>query len=253
MFLPQTSQEVFATNSASYCRITTETILYKSPNSSQNLNNLFFKPTPTYFAYIEENLDEFYKVNYMGCVGYVKKQEVTPVYQSPKTPFPKDITFNITNSASAVVRDIPSTDGKFVGLVPCSATLTYIGDIDGDEAITGLGTKWYYVNFSSFEQGNICGYIYAPLTENLSPISPNEEDLSTVPASSEPLENIISPQLLSTNNLLIIGGLLIAGIMLILLIFIPFRKTKKETAFLNQHSQLTYDDHKKIDNNNFDF
>jgi len=239
--------------SSQYCRITEEaTLLYKTASISNDLSNIYFELTSTYFVQILSTENEFYKVNYDGITGYVLKDEVTTVYENPTTPFPEDITFQINASASAVIRSIPSVEGTYLGLLPCNTTLSYFGKVEGVEAISGLGKYWFFVKYTSFEQGVISGYVYAPLTENLTEITPNTEELSTVPVGGN-VEDIISPELLNINNLLLIGGLSIGALVLILLLIAPMRRNKKERLKCTQQ-QLPYEQQKnKVDNDNFDF
>ena len=248
-----TSPLVVDAVSSQYCRITEEsTLIYKSANISDDLSNIYFELTSTYFAQILGTENEFYKVNYDGITGYVLKDEVTIVYGTPTTPFPEDITFQINASASAVIRSIPSVEGNYLGLLPCNTTLSYFGKVEGTEAISGLGKYWFFVTYTSFEQGVISGYVYAPLTENLTEIPPNMEELSTIPVGGS-VDDILSPELLNINNLLLIAGLSIGALVLLLLLIAPMRKNKKERLKLPQQ-QLPYEQQKKkVDNDNFDF
>lgn len=238
-------------NYESYFRINNDAILYKTPNSSHDLENLYFELTPTYFVKYIDTVGNFYKVYYNGVIGYVPQKDVTKVYGTPKTPFPEDITFKINSSVSAVIRSSPSVEGNFLGLLPCDTEITYIGKISGKEAIESLGNLWYYVSYTSFEQGILSGYIYAPLTENLTPIKPNTEELSTTSVNTDP-SDIISPELTNPNNLLLIGGLTLGGIVLVLILFVPIFKSKKDNL-VSQQKQLPYKEQDKIDNNDFDF
>jgi len=236
-----------------YCRITsTSTLLYRTAEQSEELSNIYFELTPTYFVQVLNTENEFYKVYYNGIAGYVLQDSVTPVYSVPTTPFPEGITFEINASASAVIRSIPSVDGNYLGLLPCDAILNYYGKISGVEAITGLGNEWFFVVYTSYEQGVISGYVYAPLTENLTTITDNTEELSTIPTGGI-VDEIISPELLNVNNLLLIAGLSIGALFLIFILIAPIRKNKREQAKIRQQQQLPYQPPNKVDNDNFDF
>lgn len=252
LFSLQSPQVIQAlTPDFSYCRINEGAVLYKTIPEEDQTSNALFNLTPTYFVEILNEENGFYKVNYSGINGFVKKESVTPVYETPKVPFPENITLEINNSLNAVVRSTPSSDGNYVGVLPYSAKVNFIGKTTGDEAILGLGTDWFFISYVDELNIAIKGYIYAPLTENLCEIPPNNEELSLTPVSSN--EITISPELKDVKNLLVIGGLTLAGIILIITLFLPFRKTKKQQLVLERKKELPYNHRKKIDNNDFDF
>ena len=230
-----------------YGRITEEsTLLYRTATSSEDMSNIYFELTPTYFVKILSSENSFYKVCYNGVNGYVLQNKITPVYQTPTTPFPEGITFETNGSASAVILSIPSVDGDYIGLIPPNTTLQYLGKLCGDEGIKGLGSEWLFVTYTS-QQGILKGYIYALLTENLTEIPENTEEVALSPVSG----GVISPELLNVNNLLLIAGLSIGALFLILILFAPMRKNKK--GKVQPTNQLPYQPQEKIDNDNFDF
>lgn len=222
-----TSQIIFAEEeNFEWCRITTDnTMLYKEIPSSNNESICFSLPT-TYFAEILDCADEeYYKVNFNNVVGYVKKENVTKVYSTPLMPFPVDITFCVNSSVQAVIRDIPSTNGEYLGVIPTSKEAIYLGTTTGDEAILGLGTEWFYVRFGD-DENNLSGFIYAPLTQNLKEIPENTEEVLLTPAAAEESGFILSPELMDSKTILIIICLCVVGFLLLLAIFLPLKKKK---------------------------
>ena len=233
-----------------YCRIMTETYLFKSAETSLEMENVFFTLEETYFAKVQSEQDNFYEVSYNGVTGFVLKDDVMLIDGTPITPYPENITFDINKSVSLIVRSLPSENGEYLGLLLYGASAEYIAQTTGQEMVTGLGNVWYYISYKSLEQGVISGYVYAGLTENLTEIVPNTEEFSQ--ATSGGIEEIISPELLDTNNLLIILGLCVAGVVLLLALLLPLRRNKREKEQVANKTQLTFDNN-KIDNNDFDF
>ena len=227
--------------------------LYRTAEDNQDVNNIWFLLPKTYFVQLIEDSDEqFFKVKYQNFIGYVFKTDVSIVYETPKTPWPENLTFDINGTANVVMRSSPSSDSEYIGLIPFNAIkVTFYGSIIGQEALTNLGNQWYYATYKSYEQGIISGYVYAPLTTNLTLLQDNTEILSTIkPTSGPSIEEVISPELQDSQNLLIIGLLSIVGISVLILLFIPKKRTKKakqaiKNTNITQHHQkqeLTFDD-----------
>lgn len=222
-FLTENTEIAHAENNTMWCRITSEnTILYKSIPTSENTSCYFTLPT-TYFAKVLDCADEYSKISFQDIEGYVLTENITLVYSEPVTPFPENITFKINNSLDAVIKDNPSVNGKHVGTLKNGQSATFFGKIIGEEAIAGLGTTWYYMSFDCDGQA-LFGYVYAPLTEDLTPIKENTEEVLLTPVSNQPSKIIVSPELLDYKNIFIIISLCIVGILLILAVFIPQKK-----------------------------
>lgn len=221
-----------------YARITKEnTFLFKTPSDEMSIENVLFKLPTTYFVLIEQELDDFCFVKYQELNGYVKTENLTKVYETPTNPFPKDITFSLNKSAFAIVRDTPSVDGNIVGSLTNSDAPNYFGSAFGDEAIKNLGNEWYFISYENEENLNY-GYVYAPLTENLSEIEENTEDLPTIPPQASS-NSIISDDLASPNNLFLIGILCFVALLLFFITFLPFFISKKKHKVLNNNPNLT--------------
>ncbi len=221
-FTPQSN--VFAESAPSWCRITKEdTSLFKD----QALTQEMFKLPTTYFANILSYDENAFKVKFCDAVGYVNKEEVTLVYSGPITPFPENVTCEINKSAYAVIKDIPSTQGNIIETIPSNTIVSFLGKTAGQEAISGLGNEWFYVKYNKDNQ-SYYGYIYAPLTENLTEIPTNDEEVLLTPVVAKEQKFPLSPELYSVKNILIIACLFLAGILLLLSVVMP-RKKKKQT------------------------
>ena len=120
----------------------------------------------------------------MDIKGFVKQNEVECVTNTPSTPYLDNITFNTAQNSSVILRSQPSTalgdETALVVLAPNTQNLVYYGKIAGQEAISGLGNLWYYSSFKDEQNNNIKGYVYSPLTYNLTPITPNAEGSTVV-------------------------------------------------------------------------
>lgn len=234
VFLPMTQpqQSVLFAIDNTYYRVTQpNAILYKD----DALSSPMFYIEPSYFVkQITESNTSTLMVEYNDVKGYVNKSDLTKVNDTPTNPYPK-ATFKMNGSANAVLFSEPNNTSTFVGTVPYNATnIIFYGKIEGQEMLSNMGHIWYYCKYTSFEQGIILGYIYAPLTKDLTTIEPNTENFTddVSKASVSPIENIIAPEIQDTNNIsMIIGISVFAFFILFLALFKGKRKTKK--AFLS--------------------
>ncbi len=251
LFFTPVSPGAVESYSVDYFRVTEEeTMLYRTASEDNTTANLFFNLPQSYFVQSLGSEGEFYKVNYAGVIGFVLKDAVTAVYGTPSKPF-ADATFKINGVASAVIRSSPGVHGTYLGLLPCDTEIEFLGELEGEEAMPGLGKRWFFARFISFEQGVLVGYVYAPLTQELTAIPENLEVLDTTTPTGVDPEGIFSPELLKVENLLLIGILSLGALILLVLLFKPHRRSKKEKQHLAAQAQIAYTPKKHEDN--FDF
>ena len=179
--------------------------LYKNPDKLSGI----FLLEQSYFVKVLEVTDNIYfKVQYLQFDGYVEKSKVSFIEEFPKEPYLVGITFDIYDIGNVCLRDTPETlddDKNIICTINASTKdLTYYGKCTGEEAIKGLGNIWYYSAYQD-EYGNLFrGYIYSPLTRNLSAITSSNETLTLVSVENfRPVENLLYLNL-STKNILIV-------------------------------------------------
>ena len=226
--------QTFANNDEeSYARITDdEVFLYKILNEQNQPENILFKLPKSYFVILKEETEDFFYVKFQDFCGYVQKDKLQRVYETPATPFPVDITFSINKIASAIVKDNPSVEGKNLGIIPSGKKVNFVGEVQGDEAIVGLGNTWFFCSFEEDDQ-ILTGYIYSALTENLSPIPENTEELSLTPHVNA--NSFLSENITNTNNLWLVGVLCVVAFFLFCITFFPFLAgRRKHTKLLKE-------------------
>lgn len=119
----------------------------------------------------------FYYARYNDLYGYVKKDLVKPITTTPITPFLTNISFRVFVPSGANLRQTPYNNGavNLVCSIPFLETnLLYYGQVSGEESISKKGTTWYYCKYY-MNNLSYTGYVYAPLTDCLSEIQPNQE------------------------------------------------------------------------------
>lgn len=205
------TQEVGATNTSGYAFVKhNNCYFYKYTLDNPAVNNKYFLLEKSYYVKVLENADEnYYKAEYNGISGYVKKTDIEFVEEVPENPFLTEITFDVYSASSVELRNEPSTQngiGSVITTLPSGyKNLTYYGKITGEESIKGLGNIWFYCAFKTPDGNQIFGYIYSPLTVNLSPISENNEQLTPVSVVDYVPINSLLYLNLSTKNLIIIA------------------------------------------------
>ena len=231
------NDNVFAVD-FSYARITEdETYLYKTSTHSADISNIYFELEKTYFVKILDIVDDFYKVKYQNVVGYVIAAQVLKVNGTPNLPYPENITFQVNSALNTKLRTSPqmSDESNVIGVLPSSnLSLNYLGKIQGEESIKSLGSDWYYCYYNYENSGCILGYVYAPLTENLTPIFANTE---TFPDKSE-ISETITPQMPSeTQNLFLVIVMCLPAVIIFVVLVIPFNKKNKPNTSSNQSNK----------------
>ena len=194
---------VYAAMPSVYYQILSDAYLYRTLDLIES--DAYFILPPTYFVKLNYEVDETtLAVSYLGYEGFVKKSDVKRVYSTPAHPYLENVTFCPNEVANLVLRAKPSTQSAYLGTIPYTANeIAYIGSIPGEEVYPSLPPTWYFCKYRSIEQGNITGYVYAPLTKNLSPILPNTDQVNFEPIVSTSAEISLSPELQSSSNVCI--------------------------------------------------
>ena len=201
------SADVF---SSGYAKVlTNDCYLLKEPDGK---TGVFLLEQSYFVKVVDASNDVFFKVKYMEFDGYVLKSKVGFVEEFPKFPYLASITFDIYDLGNVCMRSSPFTksdDSNILCTLNMSTkNVTYFGKCTGEEAIDGLGNVWYFAGYED-ENGKLFkGYIYAPLTRNLSSIANSSENLTLVSIDNFlPVENLLYLNLSTKNMLIIITSL----------------------------------------------
>jgi len=157
---------VYASNETYYARVNSDDVfLYKSAVDLTECENVLFILPKTYFVRLtaDEN-SMFYRAEYLGVSGYVKKDSVQVIVGTPTTPYMDNINFRIYAELSRDMRSLPTTNGSNqITYIPLySRNLTYYGEVVGETLISGRTNKWYYCKYSAGE--DFYGYVYSGLS-----------------------------------------------------------------------------------------
>ena len=188
------------------------------PHSPDTIDNIICIVEKTYFVEIISDNDSYYRVKYNGVSGYVKKNDVRIITNTPNTPYPSGVNMTIGNDCNLRLNPTTksSTNNVITTIFKNETNITFVGRIFAEETIDFGGTTWYYVEYS----GNY-GYIYNKYVSHISPIYANTEKVTY---KSENLTHIENP-ITHTPSVIIIIILLLPCIIILLVLYLP-RKTK---------------------------
>ena len=195
--------------------------------------NKLFLLEPSYFVKVLQDVDNiFYRVKYMEFEGFVEKSKISFVEEYPDFPFLSNITFDIYSLGNVCMRTSPQItkdDKNIVCTIPSSTkNLTYYGKISGEEVIKGLGNVWYYSAYEN-ENGKLFkGYVYAPLTNNISSIASSGESVTLVNINTfVPIDNLLYLNVTTKNMLIVITA--IPTIAVVILLAVPSKIKQKNS------------------------
>lgn len=211
---------IFAHASTSFARAEQNINLYKLTTNSDELTDILCIVEKSYFVEIISDNGDNYRVNYNGVTGYVKKNDVKEVLNTPNTPYPYNIKLVLGSDCN--LRSTPTTKSQVSNIITSlqsgESEITFIGRIFSDEAIDFGGTTWYYVYY----QGNY-GYIYNKYVKSITPIYENTEESIYKSDSSTTVQNPIT----HTPSLIIIIIMLIPCILILFILYLPRNINKK--------------------------
>lgn len=171
-----------------FARIVADDVFfYREPNENDSKSIYFILPK-TYFVKLLSNYDEnFYLAEYKQFSGYVKKNEVKAVAETPNSPYFEDTNFRVYAELSRDLRSEPSSiSGSSITLanIPLLCNdLTFYGAIHGESKISGRTDVWYYCKFVAEQE--YYGYVYSDFCD--------EFDISQIPLNTENLTFISNP------------------------------------------------------------
>lgn len=226
--------------------------LYKT-NLSPAPINAYFKLPKTYFVLLLSNLDDtFYKAQYKDVVGFVLKSSVTPVKETPKTPYPQSATFRVyTSDGTTMLNSAYDTkSASTTGTASVLESLEFYGEISGDEFVENRGTTWYFGKNSKNQKG----YLYAGYCDDLTTITPNTElvtptEYPTFNEDNSYLYNLVN--LTTPLKILLLALVILPCFILIYLLFKPFKlekarqtiqKSKQKNQTINKIQQIIDDE-----------
>ena len=181
LFFQSTNFTVYAIDEqAYYARILFDQVyFYKSPTDDNSTSNIYFELPKSYFVKLTNKQGNFYEATYQNIIGYVKKDSVQAVANTPSNPFLNNITFRVYAEPSEKIYSQPkSTSALVTKIPPLTKNIQYIGKIYGERLIDGRTNIWFYCKFSA--EIDYYGYIYSDFCDEMPQIPVNNEDIKYI-------------------------------------------------------------------------
>ena len=181
LLFQSTSINVYALDEECYyARILFDQVyLYKSAIDDNSTSNIYFELPKSYFVKLTNKHGEFYEAVYQNITGYVKKDSVQAVANTPSNPYLDNITFRVYADLSEKIYSHPKSNSALITQIPpLTKNIKYYGKIDGERLIEGRTNIWYYCKFSA--DVDYYGYVYSDFCDEMTPITINNEELKYV-------------------------------------------------------------------------
>ena len=170
----QTSAE-----SSFYAKIQKDDVyMYATANTS---SPLFIIPK-TYFVKITAEENGCYLAQYRDIVGYVKKEEVTPMNGTPLTPFYiEEFRAFLPNGTGLYANPDLNSSSQLLTIPYLYSNLTFYGNIYGN-SIPNKSNNWYYCKYE-----DQYGYVYSVFCDQIEspPINNESFDVISSPLFAE--------------------------------------------------------------------
>ncbi|MBQ9795516.1 MAG: hypothetical protein IJW36_00955 [Clostridia bacterium] len=206
--------------------------LYKSPVNNNEMNNIYFELPKTYFVELLSSHGTFYEARYLNTIGYVKKDSVQAIQETPNNPFLTNISFRVYAELSQNLCSSPTANIQTSNLITTipnlTRNITYIAKIHGECLIEGRTDIWYYCKYSSTQ--DYYGYVYSDFCDEMPNILDNTEEVTfiTNPTFEKPQQQTDTIPITSNSVGIVIGILSIPALIFVFLLIKGTRIIPKE-------------------------
>ncbi|MGN1208340.1 MAG: hypothetical protein ACI4TI_02625 [Christensenellales bacterium] len=201
--------------------ITNNAPFLKTSTKIEDHTNVYFLLEESYFVKVLAEIEnEYYYVEYQDLKGYVKQNHIALVNENILHPYLENITFNISKECFLQKEPKNLEENQIVKLSK-NQTITYYGKIFSEEISPNSGNVWFFCSQKTSE-GTVFGYVHSSLTNNLSPIVPNEEVTTNFTSTNSNQLSVLSLNL-KTQSIIIT----VISLPVFLLLFIFLKGFKK--------------------------
>ena len=211
---------VATTQESYYAKVEYDSVYFYSLPIKSESHQLFEIPASYYVLLTGNENQDFYKAKYSDIEGYVLKNSVQAINETPNYPYAMS-SFRNFSLSSLSLKSQPTLNSEDVAIIPSGEYITtYYGKKIGEEIISDSTNIWYYCAYGYENQLNQ-GYFSAYYCDHFQKIIPNNE--AYTPVTTEIFkeeENILSSpsQLSTTAKALIAVGCSIPCLIIILLL-----------------------------------
>lgn len=161
-----------------YAKVLSDNVFLYSDTTDDESCRLFAIPN-SYFVLLIGESGNYYRAKYSGIVGYVKKNEVTPMDGVPVCPFASQ-SFRAFSQNGLDVYSAPHASASTIGKLSfLQDNVSLYGTIYGDELFPKSTSTWFYCSFSNGSE-SVNGYVFSYYCDNLTLASENMEYFSEI-------------------------------------------------------------------------
>lgn len=213
-----------------FARILETTALYDSELLNDNSNIICLLESSYFVEIISKYNDQCYFVCYNGMNGYVSKDKIKIVSQTPQNPYPNLNLKTFGNKCN--LRRSPKANATVLVPIPANTEINFIGKVYGEAIMDYNGEIWYLVDYLGIK-----GYIYNGYISNIPIIYPNTEEIAFLENSDFITINPLSNE----SCIIIIVLILIPSLLILILLFKKPKPLKQKPKVIRNNDKIDYD------------
>lgn len=144
-------------SSGEFIHIKSPTTLYKS----NSLEGEILTIPEGYYAELLSKTENLARVQYNSVVGFIELNSSHELTIEPTSPYFQTAEIKTKKDAGTYLRATPSTSAESIAIIPPDVSLTYIGEISGEQPTDGTSNSWFYVHYLVSDTMVHTGYIYS--------------------------------------------------------------------------------------------
>ena len=203
-----------------FAKVSNDSIFFYSLPINNSTYQLFEIPSSYFVLLLENENEDFYKAKYANIEGFVLKNSVIPINETPNYPY-TTTSFRVFSPSSIPLQNSPTKTSESLTQIPSLEIITsFYGIKNGEELIPNSTSVWYYCSY--LEDGiSKQGYVFSYYCDQFQKIQPNNEPFTPITHDifvEEENKIEISSELSQTAKALIAVGCCIPCLIIILLL-----------------------------------
>lgn len=224
-----------------YAKITNDNVFFYSQTDEEA--KLFEIPN-SYFVLLTDNADDdFYQAKYADLIGFVKKNQVTPMNGTPSSPYASSTKCRVTSMSGLPMKESPTFESEDVcQLEFLENNVYYYGKKQGQEYFSNSTNIWYYCKAYSNENAKY-GYIFSFYCDFVSNLRENTEYFEEI-TQSLVFSNVVqnSAGLSESLKAIIILSIAIPTLLVVYFFLTPKKKKKISHSRKKDYYELSEND-----------
>jgi len=220
-------------NLSYYAKITSSNIYFY--NTCNEDDKLFEIPSSYFVLLTDDANEEFYSAKYGNILGYVKKNEVTPMNGSPINPYATKYNFRITSmSGLSLMKEATFESEEITNIDFLEDKIYFYGNFQGQEFFPNSTDIWHYCSYTKNNKTQY-GYLFSYYCDFINELKTNDEYFEEITETLKfKIETVSSSGLSDSIKALIILAVIIP-ILIACYFFITPKKKKEKPKIIKRH------------------